>query len=97
MDTTTAPLAVTVVIGSNRHGRFGPVVADWLLTHVRDHPELTLQVVDVAETGHLPTSLAPTPEATAALADITPKLAARTPSSSSPPSTTTPTRPASRT
>ena len=78
MDTETTPahpLTVTVVIGSNRHGRFGPVVADWLLTHVRDHPDLTLQVVDVADTGHLPTTLAPTPEATTALAAITPKLA----------------------
>lgn len=74
MDTTTPPLAVTVVIGSNRHGRFGPVVADWLLTHVHDRPDLTLQVVDVADTDHLPTSLAPTPEATATLAAITPKL-----------------------
>ncbi|MET7574260.1 NAD(P)H-dependent oxidoreductase [Streptomyces sp. NPDC005492] len=78
MNTNTAPtrpLTVTVVIGSNRHGRFGPVVADWLLTHVRDHADLTLQVVDVADTDHLPTSLARTPETTAALADITPKLA----------------------
>ncbi|WP_328934051.1 MULTISPECIES: NAD(P)H-dependent oxidoreductase [unclassified Streptomyces] len=73
--TPAQPLNVTVVIGSNRHGRFGPVVADWLLTHVRDHPDLTLQVVDVADTGRLPTTLAPTPEATAALAGITPKLA----------------------
>ncbi|WP_328831586.1 NADPH-dependent FMN reductase [Streptomyces sp. YS-B37] len=73
--TPAQPLNVTVVIGSNRHGRFGPVVADWLLTHVRDHPDLALQVVDVADTGRLPTTLAPTPEATAALAGITPKLA----------------------
>ncbi|WP_329554996.1 NAD(P)H-dependent oxidoreductase [Streptomyces sp. NBC_00696] len=73
--TPAQPLNVTVVIGSNRHGRFGPVVADWLLTHVRDHPDLSLQVVDVADTGHLPTTLAPTPEATTALAGITPKLA----------------------
>jgi NAD(P)H-dependent FMN reductase len=74
MDTETTPLTVTVVIGSNRHGRFGPVVADWLLTHVGDRDDLTLQVVDVADTGQLPTSLAPTPEATTALAGITPKL-----------------------
>lgn len=68
------PLAVTVVVGSNRHGRFGPVVADWLLDRVRDRDDLTLQVVDVADTD-LPTTLAPTPEATAALSGITPKLA----------------------
>ncbi|WP_308298945.1 NADPH-dependent FMN reductase [Streptomyces sp. GESEQ-35] len=55
------PLNLTLVIGSNRHGRFGPVVADWLLDRIRDHDDLVPQVVDVAEIS-LPTSLAPTPE-----------------------------------
>jgi NAD(P)H-dependent FMN reductase len=71
---TAEPLKVTFVIGSNRHGRFGPVVADWLLGHLRDHPDLVPEVVDVAATD-LPTSLARTPAATAALAEVTPKLA----------------------
>ncbi|MET8243072.1 NAD(P)H-dependent oxidoreductase [Streptomyces sp. NPDC005202] len=71
---TPAPLNVALVVGSNRHGRFGPVIADWLLGRLRDRADLVPQVVDVAETD-LPTTLAPTPEATAALADITPKLA----------------------
>ncbi|MFG2542254.1 NADPH-dependent FMN reductase [Streptomyces sp. NPDC048594] len=74
MDTTTAPLRVTLLVGSNRHGRFGPVVADWLLDHLRAHDDLIPEVVDVAE-ADLPTTLAPTPEATAALAGVTPKLA----------------------
>ncbi|MBG0855429.1 NAD(P)H-dependent oxidoreductase [Streptomyces spinoverrucosus] len=74
-DMSAHPLNVTAVIGSNRHGRFGPVVADWLLDRVRDRPDLALDVVDVAGTD-LPTDLAPTPEATAALSSITPKLAA---------------------
>lgn len=74
MNTTTAPLRVTLLVGSNRHGRFGPVVADWLLDHLRAHDDLVPEVVDVAGTA-LPTTLAPTPEATAALAEITPKLA----------------------
>ncbi|CAL9532559.1 Quinone reductase [Streptomyces sp. enrichment culture] len=73
-DTVTAPLHVTVIIGSNRHGRFGPVVADWLLGRLRDREDLVPEVVDVAEVD-LPTSLAPTPEARAALAEVTPKLA----------------------
>ncbi|MEU4050031.1 NAD(P)H-dependent oxidoreductase [Streptomyces olivaceus] len=72
--TKTAPLRVTLLVGSNRHGRFGPVVADWLLDHLRAHDDLEPEVVDVARTD-LPTTLARTPEATAALAEITPKLA----------------------
>ncbi|MDG9717052.1 NAD(P)H-dependent oxidoreductase [Streptomyces sp. DH24] len=68
------PLEVTLVIGSNRHGRFGPVVADWLLAHLRDHPDLVPSVVDVAATD-LPMSLARGPRAATALADVTPKLA----------------------
>ncbi|ANH91398.1 NADPH-dependent FMN reductase [Streptomyces sp. SAT1] len=78
MDTTTAPgapLKVTLVLGSNRHGRFGPVVADWLLTHLRARTGLAVEVVDVADTAALPTSLDPGPQARAALAEITPKLA----------------------
>ncbi|WP_037854274.1 NADPH-dependent FMN reductase [Streptomyces sp. NRRL S-340] len=78
MNTTTAPgapLNVTLVLGSNRHGRFGPVVADWLLTRLRERPGLAVQVVDVAESAALPTTLEPGPEARAALAEITPKLA----------------------
>ncbi|MGX1130525.1 NAD(P)H-dependent FMN reductase [Streptomyces glaucescens] len=70
----TRPLDVTVIIGSDRHGRFGPVVADWLLGRVAGHADLTGRILDVAETP-LPTTLSPTPEATAALARITPKLA----------------------
>ncbi|MCX4880638.1 NADPH-dependent FMN reductase [Streptomyces sp. NBC_00847] len=72
---TDVPLAVTLVIGSNRHGRFGPVVADWLLRHLRDHDDMAVEVVDVAE-ADLPTTFAPSPEASAALASVTPKLAA---------------------
>ncbi|WP_318218453.1 NAD(P)H-dependent oxidoreductase [Streptomyces sp. SCL15-6] len=74
MTTETAPLRVTLIVGSNRHGRFGPVVADWLLDHLRDRDDLVPEVVDVAG-ADLPTDLARTPEATAALAGITPKLA----------------------
>ncbi|MFJ4198596.1 NADPH-dependent FMN reductase [Streptomyces sviceus] len=75
MQTDIAPLKVTLVIGSNRHGRFGPVVADWLLDRLRDREDLVPDVVDVAE-ADLPMSMAPTPGATAALASVSPKLAA---------------------
>ncbi|MER6674753.1 NAD(P)H-dependent oxidoreductase [Streptomyces sp. NPDC000983] len=69
-----APLNVAVVIGSNRHGRFGPVVADWILDHVRAREDLVPEVVDVAGID-LPTSFARTPEAAEALTGVTPKLA----------------------
>ncbi|MFF8030801.1 MULTISPECIES: NADPH-dependent FMN reductase [unclassified Streptomyces] len=74
MKTATDALHVTVVVGSNRHGRFGPVVADWLLDRARDRDDLTADVVDVAGLD-LPTTLEPTSRATAALAGVTPKLA----------------------
>ncbi|MEV0171683.1 NAD(P)H-dependent oxidoreductase [Streptomyces sp. NPDC050803] len=77
MTTHTAPevpLNLAVVIGSNRHGRFGPVVADWLLDRVSGREDFTSEVVDVADIP-LPTSFARTPEATEALTDVTPKLA----------------------
>ncbi|MFI6853077.1 NADPH-dependent FMN reductase [Streptomyces sp. NPDC050416] len=70
----TEPLRVTLVVGSNRHGRFGPVVAGWLLDRLRDRDDLVAEVVDVAGID-LPTSFEPTPEATAALSGVTPKLA----------------------
>ena len=70
-----APLAVTLVVGSNRHGRFGPVVADWLLDRMRDRDDLLPEVVDVAD-ADLPTTFAPTSEAMAARSSVTPKLAA---------------------
>ncbi|MFF1308252.1 NADPH-dependent FMN reductase [Streptomyces sp. NPDC058307] len=71
MQTDTAPLRVTLVIGSNRHGRFGPVVADWLLDRLRDRDDLVADVVDVAE-ADLPMSMAPTLSPPSSL---TPKLA----------------------
>jgi len=72
--TTTLPVRVAIVIGSNRHGRFGPVVAKWLLDRMGERDDLVHDVLDVAETP-LPTTLDRSPEATAALAGITPKLA----------------------
>jgi NAD(P)H-dependent FMN reductase len=79
MNPTTAvssPLKVAVIVGSNREGRFGPVVADWLLGRFRGRDDLTVEVVDMAEAG-LPTALSysPSPEVSAELAKVTPKLA----------------------
>ncbi|MEV0240685.1 NAD(P)H-dependent oxidoreductase [Streptomyces sp. NPDC050674] len=72
--TPADPIRLTLVVGSNRHGRFGPVVANWLLDRIRDRDDLVAEVVDVAEVA-LPMSLEPTAEASAALSAVTPKLA----------------------
>ncbi|MFF2506932.1 NADPH-dependent FMN reductase [Streptomyces sp. NPDC058067] len=73
----TPPVRIAVVIGSNREGRFGPVVADWLTSLLGERPDFTVDVIDVAATA-LPTALSydPAPEVRAALAEVSPKLAA---------------------
>ncbi|MEU0132449.1 NAD(P)H-dependent oxidoreductase [Streptomyces sp. NPDC006296] len=45
-----APLKVAVILGSNRAGRFGPVVAAWFLRRAAAHPEIETELIDVAET-----------------------------------------------
>ncbi|WP_413757111.1 NADPH-dependent FMN reductase [Streptomyces sp. MMBL 11-3] len=74
---SAGPLKVAVILGSNREGRFGPVVADWLLGRFRDRDDLVAEVVDTADAG-LPTALSssPSPEVAAELAKVTPGLAA---------------------
>ncbi|MER6131844.1 NAD(P)H-dependent oxidoreductase [Streptomyces sp. NPDC001815] len=71
-----APLKVAVIVGSNREGRFGPVVADWLLGRFLDRADLSVDVVDTADL-RLPTALSysPSPEVAAELAKVTPRLA----------------------
>ncbi|MCX4908864.1 NADPH-dependent FMN reductase [Streptomyces sp. NBC_00878] len=71
-----APLKVVIIVGSNREGRFGPVVADWLLSRVRDREDLAVDVVDAAEV-RLPTALShsPSAEVTAELGKVSPHLA----------------------
>ncbi|MEU6675869.1 NAD(P)H-dependent oxidoreductase [Streptomyces sp. NPDC046925] len=73
----TTPLRVAVIIGSNREGRFGPIVADWLLSRIREHADFEADVVDLADS-RLPTALShnPSPETLAELGKVTPKLAA---------------------
>ncbi|MFH9468375.1 NADPH-dependent FMN reductase [Streptomyces clavifer] len=44
-----APLKVAAVLGSNREGRFGPVVARWFLARAAGHPDLDVELVDVAD------------------------------------------------
>jgi NAD(P)H-dependent FMN reductase len=70
------PLKIAVILGSNREGRFGPVVADWLLGRFRGRDDLVAEVVDTAD-ARLPTALSssPSPEVAAELAKVTPRLA----------------------
>lgn len=69
------PVRLTLVVGSNREGRFGPVVADWLLSRIRERDDFVPEVVDVASV-HLPTTFSPSSEAAAELARVTPALSA---------------------
>ncbi|WP_175411120.1 NADPH-dependent FMN reductase [Streptomyces sp. TRM64462] len=75
--TEAAPLRVALILGSNREGRFGPVVADWFLSRIRERDDLTADVVDLAETD-LPTALSfnPAPAVRAELGKVSPRLAA---------------------
>ncbi|MEV7599908.1 NAD(P)H-dependent oxidoreductase [Kitasatospora sp. NPDC089797] len=73
-------LDVAVVLGSTRGGRFGPVVADWLIGHLEARGDMTAYLVDPAVTP-LPTVMpgwgAELPEADQELlAAVSPRLAA---------------------
>jgi NAD(P)H-dependent FMN reductase len=75
-----APLRVAVIVGSVREGRQGRAVADWFLATAAGDTGLDLDVIDLAGTG-LPLVLpewggTPSPEAVAALRDVSPRLAA---------------------
>lgn len=43
------PINLTIIIGSTREGRFGPVVASWFASRARQHKGLVVEVVDLAE------------------------------------------------
>ncbi|MBT2377545.1 MULTISPECIES: NADPH-dependent FMN reductase [unclassified Streptomyces] len=83
MDTTpapppsSAPLKVAVILGSNREGRFGPVIADWFLGRAARYDDIETELIDVV-TARLPTALSfsPTPEEAARVAAVSARLAA---------------------
>ncbi|WP_328910048.1 NAD(P)H-dependent oxidoreductase [Streptomyces sp. NBC_00234] len=72
----SAPLKVAVILGSNREGRFGPVVADWFLSRAARHPDIETELIDVGELD-LPIALSfrPGPTEQAQLARVMPRLA----------------------
>jgi NAD(P)H-dependent FMN reductase len=65
-------LLLTIIIGSNRQGRFAPTVANWFAGQAGRRDDMTVDVIDLAE-ARLPDVLAdkPAPE----VAVITPRLA----------------------
>ncbi|WP_240138135.1 NADPH-dependent FMN reductase [Streptomyces sp. MUM 178J] len=69
------PLRLAVILGSNREGRFGPVLAEWFLSHAARREDFTADLLDVAE-AELPTALSfnPGPAVRAELAKISPRL-----------------------
>ncbi|MGW1201346.1 NADPH-dependent FMN reductase [Streptomyces cyaneofuscatus] len=83
MDTTSAPttfpapLKVAVILGSNREGRFGPVIADWFLGRAARYDGIETELIDVV-TARLPDALSfsPVPEEAARVAAVSARLAA---------------------
>lgn len=75
MDIATHPLKLTVVVASNRTGRFGPTVADWFLSRARLRADLAVEVIDLADV-ELPTvlSLDPAPAVREVLGRVGPRL-----------------------
>ncbi|MEU0160303.1 NAD(P)H-dependent oxidoreductase [Streptomyces sp. NPDC006261] len=75
--TSSAPLKVAVILGSNREGRFGPVIADWFLGRAARYDGIETELIDVV-TARLPTALSftPTPDEAARVAAVSSRLAA---------------------
>ncbi|GHA40115.1 FMN reductase [Streptomyces spiroverticillatus] len=73
---TSSPLRLAVIVGSNREGRFAPVIRDWFLARAEGFGGFEVDVVDVAE-ADLPTALSfrPDEQVKAELAKVTHKLA----------------------
>ncbi|MFD4999645.1 NADPH-dependent FMN reductase [Streptomyces buecherae] len=77
---SASSLRLAIIVGSNRGGRFAPVVARWITEQARQHGGLEVDVIDLADIA-LPTSLpaygqGPDPDTAAELAKLTPGLAA---------------------
>ncbi|WP_199551346.1 NADPH-dependent FMN reductase [Streptomyces sp. N35] len=80
MPATTTSLRVAVLVGSTREGRFGPVVTNWLSSHLEQREDMEADVIDLAQTplpAVLPAFGQETPAGTTeALALVSPRLAA---------------------
>jgi NAD(P)H-dependent FMN reductase len=47
--TSTDRLRIAAIIGSTRQGRAGKPIADWFLTQARDHADIGIDLIDLAE------------------------------------------------
>lgn len=76
VEAAPVPLKLAVIMGSNREGRFGPVVADWFVSRATARADFTVELIDLADTD-LPTALSFNPAAPVRdqLAKITHRLA----------------------
>jgi NAD(P)H-dependent FMN reductase len=45
----SSPIDLAVIVGSNRHGRFAPTVADWFVTRAHQRSDLDIDVIDLAD------------------------------------------------
>ncbi|HEY0474751.1 MAG TPA: NAD(P)H-dependent oxidoreductase [Kribbella sp.] len=69
-------LQLAVIIGSTRHGRFGPTVADWFVRQAVRRGDFAVDLIDLAN-ADLPATLSDTGEPTpATVAVLAPRLAA---------------------
>jgi NAD(P)H-dependent FMN reductase len=69
-------LRLVIIIGSTRHGRFGPTAATWFAARAARRRDLTTEVVDLADTG-LPSTLTDVDEAVPErVVALAPRLAA---------------------
>ncbi len=68
--TTNSPYQLAVVISSVREGRFAPVVANWFLDRAKQRDDVTLSVIDLAES---PGDLSPGVAAADAVVVIVPE------------------------
>jgi NAD(P)H-dependent FMN reductase len=74
------PFRLAVIVGSVREGRFGTTVANWFVGRAAERPDVSIDVVDLAQVG-LPLTfpafgVSPAPETARALQGVTPRLAA---------------------
>lgn len=49
MPAPTSPLNLAIIVGSNREGRFGPVVANWFVTQAAQRADMAIDLVDLAK------------------------------------------------
>ena len=69
------PIRLAVIVGSTREGRFGPTVANWFAGQAAQRDDMSVDVIDLADTP-LPDRASPTapgPEDAEALAGRAPR------------------------